>query len=230
MSAGQIGSLLSINRPRCVSVSPRRPRGRRRLQGAGAQLPPVLPLPLHAGSAPGAAVLAAGGPRCAGAGRHRGGGRQHPYPLLPGHLWAPGAAEQQEHLRPVRWVGFAGFFFGVGVSCDWSRSLTSHLLGYITFRMQFVFVIFSSTFFFFLESSDFVVPILDFTLGYHTLKNIDVQYDFQYHANQRNPQIGHVQNKRHVMVIERIVLMFCCMFSLVSFKVLVDFCTFCCQF
>lgn len=197
-------SLLTVP---AVFSCPCRPRGRRRLQGAGAQLPPVLPLPLHAGSAPGAAVLAAGWPRCAGAGRHRGGGRQHPHPLLPGHLWAPGAAEQQEHLRPVRWVGFVvfGFFWGgVGVcwgSCDWSHSVTSDVQ-FAIFAIFFPFFFFFGKFWFCWHDPGFhtydtiLWKILILNMIFNTTQTKEIFMHL-------GPQIGHIQNKRLVIAIER---------------------------
>lgn len=136
-------------------LCPCRARGRQFLQGAGAQLPSVLPLSLHASSSPGAAVFTAGGPRRAGTGRHRSSGRQHPHPVLPRHLRPPGAAAQQECLRPVWWVhGCFAFFFVVFfcvflvevrgvVGFPAIKAVHSHLtLCYITFLMQFVLVVF----------------------------------------------------------------------------------------
>lgn len=78
-----------------------RPRGRR-LQSVGAELPPVLPLPLGFSPAEGAAVLPADRPHGAGAGRNRRAGREHEDPVLPGHLRPPGAAAERERLRRVR--------------------------------------------------------------------------------------------------------------------------------
>ena len=91
----------SSNCPVCFLSS--RPGGGR-TEGAGPQLSPVLPLPLGTGAAQPAAVLPAHRPHGAGAGRHRGVGREHEDPVLPGNLWAPGPAAEREHLRRVRWV------------------------------------------------------------------------------------------------------------------------------
>lgn len=74
------------------------------VQGAGPQLPPVLPLPLSLGEAPRAAVLSAHRPHSAGSGRHRSTGREHKDPVLPRYLRTPHAAAEREHLWRVWWV------------------------------------------------------------------------------------------------------------------------------
>lgn len=68
------------------------------MQGAGPQLPPVLPLPLSLGEAPRAAVLSAHRPHSAGSGRHRSTGQEHKDPVLPRYLRTPHAAAEREHL------------------------------------------------------------------------------------------------------------------------------------
>lgn len=68
------------------------------MQGVGPQLPPVLPLPLRSGEAQRAAILSAHRPHSVGFGWHRCAGWKHEDSVLPGHLRAPHAAAEREHL------------------------------------------------------------------------------------------------------------------------------------
>ena len=63
--------------------------GRGRNERDRSQLPPVLPLPLHAEAHPGQAVFHSHGPVCVSPGGHRSGHREPSDPVLSGHLRPP---------------------------------------------------------------------------------------------------------------------------------------------